>query len=50
MSGSTSTFNEFGSYGDKGVPWPANVPGGREGGIGWRDSDGKFLVVWRLGL
>jgi hypothetical protein len=45
MSGSSSV-NQYGSYGEKGVPSPSNVPGGRFGGISWRDNDGN---LWMFG-
>jgi hypothetical protein len=43
MSGSSST-NQSGSYGDKGVASPSNVPGARLGAIGWRDYKGNYWL------
>jgi hypothetical protein len=43
MSGSSST-NQSGSYGDKGVASPSNVPGARFGAIGWIDYNGNFWM------
>jgi hypothetical protein len=48
MSGSNST-GQLGSYGDKGVTSPSNVPGARYGAIGWRDNDGNLLMLGGLG-
>jgi hypothetical protein len=45
MSGSASP-NELGSYGDKGVASPSNVPGCRCAATGWRDNDGN---LWMFG-
>lgn len=36
--------NQAGTYGIKGTPATANNPGGREGGVGWTDSDGNFWL------
>ncbi len=35
-----------GVYGSQGTPAPANVPGGRSGGVGWTDSGGN---LWLFG-
>jgi hypothetical protein len=48
ISGSSSG-NEHGSYGDKGVPSPSNVPGGRESSTGWRDNDGNLWMFGGVG-
>jgi hypothetical protein len=48
MSGSAST-NQSGSYGDRGVALPSNVPGARYAGIGWRDNDGNLWVFGGVG-
>jgi hypothetical protein len=45
MSGSSSA-NQVGSYGDKGVVTPTNIPGARSGAIGWTDKDGN---LWMFG-
>jgi hypothetical protein len=45
MSGSTSA-DQPGSYGDKGVASASNVPGARCGAIGWRDNEGN---LWMFG-
>jgi hypothetical protein len=49
MSGS-SDFNEPGSYGEKGVPSPSNVPGARGGAVGWRDNDGNLWMFGGYGI
>jgi len=43
MSGS-NTFEQVGTYGTKGVPDPANVPGARRDSISWTDSSGNFWL------
>jgi hypothetical protein len=45
ISGSNQT-NEMGVYGEKKVPLPSNIPGAREGGVGWVDNEGTF---WMFG-
>ncbi len=45
ISGSTLT-DPVGTYGTKGVPNPANVPGGRAGAVSWIDSSGD---MWLFG-
>jgi N-acetylneuraminic acid mutarotase len=45
MSGSTS-FEQLGVYGTKGVPAAGNVPGAREQTVGWTDSSGS---LWLFG-
>ena len=42
--GGANTINQRGSYGTKGVPDTANVPGARGGSISWKDSDGNFWL------
>jgi hypothetical protein len=38
--------NEIGVYGEKGVPNPNNIPGGREGAVSWMDNSGN---MWLFG-
>jgi hypothetical protein len=45
MSGS-SDFDEPGSYGEKGVPSPSNVPRSRNSAVGWRENVGN---LWMFG-
>ena len=45
MSGSNMR-NRTASYGTKGVPAAANVPGARDGSISWTDSSGN---LWLFG-
>ena len=48
MGGSSAITPGFGGrpgvYGTLGIPAEANVPGGREGAIGWSDSSGNFWL------
>ena len=44
--GGTNTINQTGTYGTKGVPDAANVPGARYGSISWSDSSGN---LWLFG-
>jgi hypothetical protein len=48
MSGSSSS-NPVGSYGEKGVASPSNIPGGRYAAAGWRDNDGNFWIFGGIG-
>jgi hypothetical protein len=43
MSGSNQT-DQKGIYGNKGIPSPSNVPGGRRGLISWVDNEGLFWI------
>ena len=45
VSGSNAR-NQFGVYGTKGVPDPANVPGARDGAVSWIDGSGN---LWLFG-
>jgi hypothetical protein len=45
ISGSNQ-INQKGIYGDKKVPFPSNIPGGREGSLCWVDNEGSF---WMFG-
>jgi hypothetical protein len=45
MSGNSS-MNQYGSYGDKGVASPSNLPGGRYAAVSWTDKDG---LMWMFG-
>ncbi len=45
MSGS-DVINQYGFYGIKGTPGPANVPGARGGSVSWTDSSGN---IWLFG-
>jgi len=45
MSGS-STWNQPGTYGTKGVPAPGNVPGSRRNAVSWTDASGN---LWLFG-
>jgi hypothetical protein len=45
VSGSSSN-GQAGSYGTKGIPSPSNVPGARQEGATWVDSQGN---LWLLG-
>ena len=39
-----------GVYGAQGTPAPANVPGGRSGGVGWTDSGGNLWLFGGAGF
>lgn len=43
ISGSSS-LSVYGTYGQKGVPGPANTPGGRERAASWIDSENNFYI------
>jgi N-acetylneuraminic acid mutarotase len=43
MSGSNAP-DQGGTYGTKGIPAAANVPGGRDNALSWVDSSGKFWL------
>ena len=45
MSGA-NTARQIGTYGTKGVPDAANVPGARINSVSWTDSDGN---LWLFG-
>ncbi len=38
--------DQYGVYGTKGTPYPANVPGSRDGAVSWIDSSGN---MWLFG-
>jgi len=48
ISGS-DVANQRGTYGTKGVPDPANVPGARAGSVGWVDSSGSLWLFGGVG-
>ncbi len=48
MSGDTG-INQYGVYGTKGIPDPANVPGSRYESISWIDSAGDFWLFGGYG-
>jgi N-acetylneuraminic acid mutarotase len=48
MSGSNAA-NEFGLYGTKGVPDPANVPGARGWAVSWTDASGNLWLFGGFG-
>jgi hypothetical protein len=43
VSGANET-NQPGMYGEKGVPDPNNVPGGRYGTVSWMDNSGNLWI------
>ena len=45
----TDPWASFGSYGTKGVPAPANVPGARYGAATWTDAAGGFWLFGGFG-
>jgi len=49
VSGSDST-NAPGVYGTKGTPAAGNVPGARDGGVSWSDSDGNLWLFGGAGF
>jgi hypothetical protein len=49
LSGSDQP-NQKAIYGNKGVPSSSNVPGAREGSIGWVDNEGIFWIFGGSGL
>jgi N-acetylneuraminic acid mutarotase len=49
MSGSSMTDQE-GTYGILGIASPNNVPGAREGGVGWTDTSGNLWLFGSSGL
>jgi Galactose oxidase, central domain len=49
MSGS-STGNQLGIYGTKGVAAASNVPGGRDAPTGWTDNSGNFWLFGGYGV
>jgi hypothetical protein len=44
--GGSNVVNQMGIYGTKGVPAATNIPGAREDGISWTDSNGN---LWLFG-
>ncbi len=48
ISGSDTIYN-YGFYGTKGVPDPANIPGARRGSISWIDISGNLLLFGGAG-
>jgi N-acetylneuraminic acid mutarotase len=44
--GGSNTVNQPGVYGTLGVPAPGNVPGARNGAVGWSDASGN---LWLFG-
>jgi len=46
-AGGSSTVNPAGSYGTVGVSSPGNVPGGRQGAVGWVDNASR--TAWLFG-
>ena len=48
ISGS-STLNQSGTYGTKGVPDSSNIPGARDDSISWIDSSGNFWLFGGYG-
>ncbi len=49
VSGSSVTY-DVGIYGTKGVAASANIPGGREGAVSWRDTSGNLLLFGGSGF
>ena len=49
MSGADAA-NALGVYGSQGVSDPANVPGARNGVVGWTDNDGNLWIFGGFGL
>ncbi|TFF90919.1 MAG: hypothetical protein EU548_00525 [Promethearchaeota archaeon] len=43
MSGN-NTIDEYGVYGEKGVPDITNYPGGRDSSVSWKDTDGNLRL------
>ena len=41
---------QYGVYGTLGVPFPQNVPGGRQGGAHWTDGSGNFWLFAGTGF
>jgi hypothetical protein len=41
--------NQNGIYGEKGIPDPNNIPGGREGQVSWMDNSGNMWLFGGLG-
>jgi N-acetylneuraminic acid mutarotase len=48
VSGAKVT-RQAGTYGTRGVPDAANIPGAREGSVSWTDSDGNFWLFGGMG-
>ncbi len=46
----TNGLNQSGVYGTKGVPAPANVPGGRRGSVTWVNESGQFCLFGGWGF
>jgi hypothetical protein len=49
MSGSNE-LNQYGIYGESGVPNSNNIPCGREGAVSWMDNSGNMWLFGRNGL
>lgn len=49
VSGSNS-IGEGGHYGTRGQPEPANIPGARQGSVGWKDANDNFWLFGGDGL
>jgi len=49
VSGSSSA-GEGGHYGTRGQAEPANIPGARQGGVGWKDANDNFWLFGGDGL
>ncbi|MDQ5920054.1 MAG: hypothetical protein QG673_110 [Pseudomonadota bacterium] len=47
--GGSSSSNQTGTYGSKGVPSASNIPGGRYGMSRWTDKNGKFWLFGGYG-
>ncbi len=47
--GGSQLHGQAGSYGSQGSPAPANVPGARNGAVGWTDKSGNFWLFGGAG-
>ncbi len=49
-AGGSNLNNQSGTYGTEGMAAPGNVPGARDGAIGWMDASGNFWLFGGSGL
>ena len=47
--GGTQQYSQAGVYGTLGAPGASNIPGARDGAVGWTDSNGKLWLFGGLG-